>query len=279
MFKSPVDAAIAASLSLLLEVSGNPKAGNVDREHDLEDLKYEHFIASSVGAFPAFLMVAEKGKIGEGVFLAVKESMRWHKAENVHFGAFLLLIPLIASWREAGMRRIAERAVGMLKNTGYEDSLRVLEAFKMCGARVVRAEKLNLQNEKTEKDIREKKINLYEWMKMAPEENLIAKELVEGYKISLYGADFILNSKMDVNATITALYHDLLSKYPDPLIMAKKGRDYALKVVEWAKSANGNLEKLRELDERLIRDDANPGTIADLTASSIYLAISEGWRI
>ena len=279
MIKRSEDAAIAACLALLLEVSGNPKSGNVDREHDFWDLRYEHFIASAVGAFPAFLMVAESGKIGDGVLLAVEESMRWHKAGNVHFGAFLLLTPLIASWREGNMVEMAKKAVEMLKKTDYSDSLKVLEAFRMCGARVVKAEKMNLQSSETEREIREKKVNLYDWMKMAPKENLIAKELAEGYQISLYGAEFILNSDMDANDTITTLYHDLLSKYPDPLIVAKKGKEYALKVMEWARNATGNRERIRELDEKLLRDNANPGTIADLTASSIYLAIAEGWRV
>jgi triphosphoribosyl-dephospho-CoA synthase len=278
MFENPGDAAVAGCLSLLLEVSGNPKAGNVDREHDFNDLKYEHFLASAAGAFPAFLEVAEKRRIGEGVLRAVKESMRWHSAENVHFGAFLLLVPLIASWDAGGMDDIAFKAVERMKETDYNDSLRVLEAFRLCSVRVVEAEELNLRNEKTEVEIKKKKINLYDWMKMAPEENLIARELVEGYRISLYGANFILNSDAEPNSTIISLYHNLLSRYPDPLIMAKKGRDYAYKVMEWAEKARTE-DEIRRLDERLLEEGANPGTIADLTASSIFLALSEGWRV
>ncbi len=279
MLKTPSDAAVAGCLSLLLEVSGNPKAGNVDREHDFTDLRFEHFLASAAGAFPAFLEVAEKRMIGGGVLKAVKESMRWHKAENVHFGAFLLLVPLIASWDAGGMDDIATEAVERMKRTDYTDSLRVLEAFRLCGARVVEARELNLKGDETEMEIKNKKVNLYEWMKMAPEENLIAMELVKGYRISLQGASFILNSDAEPNSTIISLYHNLLSKYPDPLITAKKGRDYAFKVMTWAMEALSSVEKMRGLDAKLLKDGANPGTIADLTASSIFLALVEGWRI
>lgn len=277
MLKSPSEAAVAACLSLLLEVSGNPKAGNVDREHDFKDLRFEHFLASAAGAFPAFLEVAKKRKIGEGVLMAVKESMKWHKAENVHFGAFLLLVPLVASWDAGDMTEIAESAKERLKNTGYEDSLSVLKAFRFCNARVVEADELNLRDEETEREIVQKGINLYDWMKIAPDENLIARELVNGYRISVEGAEFILNYENSENAVVELYYH-FLSKYPDPLIIAKMGRDYAEKVTEWAKKANTD-EKRRELDEKLLKDNANPGTIADLTASSIYLALAEGWRI
>ena len=275
--KSPKDAAVAACLSLLLEVSGNPKAGNVDREHDFRDLRFEHFLASAAGAFPAFLEVAERKIIGKGVLMAVEESMKWHKAENVHFGAFLLLIPLIASWDAGSMAEIAESARERLKRTVHEDSLSVLKAFRLCNARVVDAKELNLRDEETEREILQKRINLYEWMKMAPGENLIARELVEGYRISLEGAEFILNFENSEKAVVELYYH-LLSKYPDTLIIAKMGREYAEKVKELAKKAITDDER-RELDEKLLRDDANPGTIADLTASSIYLAIAEGWRI
>ncbi|MBO8180351.1 MAG: triphosphoribosyl-dephospho-CoA synthase [Archaeoglobus sp.] len=277
MLKSPIEAAVAACLSLLLEVSGNPKAGNVDREHDFKDLRFEHFLASAAGAFPAFLEVAEKRRIGDGVLMAIKESMKWHKAENVHFGAFLLLVPLVASWDAGDMADIAERARERLKNTGYEDSLSVLNAFRLCNARVVEAEELNLRDEETEREIVQKGINLYDWMKMAPEENLIARELVGGYGISVEGAEFILNFEKTEKAVIE-LYYYLLSKYPDPLIIAKLGREYAEKITEWAKKAKTDDER-RELDEKLLKDGANPGTIADLTASSIYLALAEGWRI
>ncbi len=187
MFKAHSDAAVAGCLSLLLEVSGNPKAGNVDREHDFDDLRFEHFLASAAGAFPAFLEVAEKRKIGEGVLKAVKESMRWHKAENVHFGAFLLLVPLISSWDAGNAVEITKAARERLKKTDYTDSLGVLEAFRLSNARVVEAEELNLKDRKTEEEIVRKKINLYDWMKMAPEENLIARELVNGYRISVEG--------------------------------------------------------------------------------------------
>jgi len=277
MLKTPSEAAVAACLSLLLEVSGNPKAGNVDREHDFKDLRFEHFLASATGALPAFLEVAEKRKIGEGVLMAVKESMKWHKAENVHFGAFLLLIPLVASWDAGDMAEVADAARERLKKTGYEDSLSVLNAFRLCNARVVDADYLNLRDEETEREIVQKGINLYEWMKMAPEENLIARELVDGYRISLEGAKFILNYE-NAEEAVVELYYHFLSKYPDPLIIAKMGREYGEKVTEWAKKVK-TYEERRELDEKLLKDGANPGTIADLTASSIYLALAEGWRV
>lgn len=273
------EAAVAATLALLLEVSGNPKAGNVDREHDFEDLRYEHFLASAAGAFPVFLEVSVSRKVGEGIYNAVVESRKWHTATNVHFGAFLLLVPLIAAWDKGGKKEMAAGAVDVLKKTSYGDSLLVLKAFRMSEARVVEAAKMDLSDNETERRIVEERINLYEWMKMAPEENLIAKELIGGYRISLEGAELLMSLEGDVNERIVLLYHTLLSRYPDPLIMAKKGRDYAVGVMEMARKVLEGDMSIEELDRKLIEDGANPGTIADLTASSIYFALIEGWKV
>ncbi len=280
-FKSSEDAAIAACISLLLEVSGNPKAGNVDRDHNFEDLRYEHFLISAAAAMPSF-MRATHGEIGRSIYEAVKRSMEWHSAENVHFGAFLLLVPLLGTWRERSKESAAKRAVENLKNTDAEDSIFILKAFKLSKARVMEAKELTLKNDKTEETLKKDSINVYSWMKLAPKENLIARELVEGYPISLRGAEFLLNSSMDVNDSIVFLYHTLLAEYPDPLIVAKAGFRTAKEVTEMAKKALESekpIEAFRRLDLYLLENRLNPGTIADLVSSSIYLALHEGWRI
>lgn len=277
VFSSAEDAAVAACIALLLEVSGNPKAGNVDREHDFDDLKYEHFLASAAAAMPAFLNAAKGGGVGECIYQAVESSSRWHRAENVHFGAFLLLVPLLTAWNARNMHDAASRATDVVKKTSSDDSIYVLKAFRLCRARVVRAEKLALEDEATADMLKSRNVNLYEWMSAAPKENLIARELISGYPISLEGANFLLQSELETNERVVWLYHSLLAKYPDPLIIAKSDAFTAKRVMELARKA---LEsgKFDELDRWLLSQRLNPGTIADLVASSIYLALLEGWR-
>ena len=85
-----------AQLAMLLEVSATPKPGNVDRDHDFDDTKYEHFLASAIGVGPIFerVAIAKKG-IGSFIRDSVEESIRWQSGGNAHFGAFLLLVPLV----------------------------------------------------------------------------------------------------------------------------------------------------------------------------------------
>ncbi|MEM0022893.1 MAG: triphosphoribosyl-dephospho-CoA synthase, partial [Archaeoglobaceae archaeon] len=96
MFRNPEESATSAVLALLLEVSSTPKAGNVDREHDFEDLKFEHFLTSAVSAFPFFLKTAKEKRLH--LLQAVIAGKNFGINTNVHFGAFLLLFPLIAVW-------------------------------------------------------------------------------------------------------------------------------------------------------------------------------------
>jgi len=278
MFRSPEDSASSAVLSLLLEVSANPKSGNVDREHDFEDLRYEHFLISAASAFPYFLKTAKRKKLY--IIQAIDKSREFGVDTNVHFGAFLLLFPLVAVW-ESRLEEYPRNSIDFLKKTSFRDSVNIFKAFQLCKPRVLKAERLSLGDEKTLFKIIREKMNVYEWMKLSPKENLIAKELTEGYPVSMSGAEFILSSENDVNETIVLLYHKLLSEYPDSLIIAKRGLEVAKSVMKLAKKTfeSKNFEEFKKLDEFLIREKINPGTIADLVASSIHLALSEGWKI
>jgi triphosphoribosyl-dephospho-CoA synthase len=287
MFKSKEDAALAAVLSMLLEVSGNPKAGNIDREHDFADLKYEHFLASSVSAYPVFnRAAAREGKMGELVLEAVRTTSKWHLAKNVHFGAFLLLIPLLYSWKEGNARGIAKAATEELKRTDAKDSLAVFKAFRISQARAMEVERLSLNSEETAELLRKNNINLYEWMLTSPPQNLIASELTNCFKISIKGKDLLLNfaEKESINLAIVLTYHSLLSEYPDPLVISKHGANVANEIKDLAQKALNKFEISRdlacfkELDLELVKRKINPGTIADLTVSSIFLALAEGLR-
>ncbi len=281
MFDCAKDSAVAAVSSLLLEVSANPKPGNVDRFHDFHDLRFEHFILSSSSSFPIFVEIAEGEKsFGEGVLSLIENSLRWHRAKNVHFGAFLLLTPLTASWGDVNA------AKEFIRNADFKDSLQIKKAFDLSNARVMEAEEMSLRRD-VKDEIVKGRIGVLEWMKMAPKENFIAKEIVNGFKLSLKGKDRIFeyySEREDPNYAIVLTYIKFLSELLDPLIIAKKGMLYAEKVRELAKNSlklfeeTDNIVIFHELDKKIMDIGVNPGSIADLTASSIYLALSEGWR-
>jgi triphosphoribosyl-dephospho-CoA synthase len=277
MFRSAEDAAISATIALALEVSSDPKAGNVDRGHDFEELKFEDFLISAITAFPYFFRAAKKRKLY--ILNAINKARKYGVKTNVHFGAFLLLFPLTVVWDSSDSKTAGKRATEFLKSTDYSDSLKILKAFNLCKARVLATGELSLHDKKTEIEIIKRRMNVYDWMMLAPKENLIASELTNCYKISVEGARFLLESERDGRESIVFLYHRLLASYPDTLIIAKKGIEVARDVMKLAEKALENgIEGFRKLDSFLIGNDINPGTIADLTASSIFLALLEGWK-
>ncbi len=262
-------------LSLLLEVSTNPKPGNVDREHEFSNLKFEHFILSAVSAYPVFEdCMNKRGSIGTNFFNAVVRSYEIC-GTNVHFGAFFLLIPLI--WCRGKVEDVEDE----LRRTTHEDSLAVLSAFRICKPKVMKVEELDLREDNVKKEIVEKKVNLYHWLEKSPKENVVARELIEGYWRSLDGCAILRNRYEqcgNLNEAIVYTYIYLLSKHLDPLVISKHGLDTAQYVREMAKEVlkDFRFENVRRFDEELVEKGINPGSIADLTCVAIYLALKEG---
>lgn len=277
MFKDAREAAESAVLSMFLEVSANPKSGNVDRGHDFPDMRYEHFLHSALRSYPVFLKSAKREQnIGELILEAVKRSSD-QTGKNIHFGSFLLLIPLVYSW-EGNARDITLKAVSSIKNTDVEQSLAVLKAYNFLDARVMSADQLSLRNKGTEEALREEKLNVYQWMLRAPSQNIIAQELTSGYNHSLRGSQLLnrfMGEENDINSAVVLTYHTMLSELPDPLIISKHGESVAQEVMEKAGKALKE-RSFEALDEEFISRGINPGTIADLISSSIFLALVEG---
>ena len=275
-------AALSASVALALEVLATPKSGNVDRFHDFEDLRLHDFIISSICSLPTFMKLeANEIGVGEAVYEAIKTSVEYHGEKNVHFGAFLLLSPLVAS------RGDVESAFKIIKSSDWKQCLFIYKAFKLVSPRVLKAENFDLREDKTEEEIKRETLSLYEWMMRAPKENVVAKELTHKYELSRFCKERILfwAKRFGFERAIVVAYHELLSRVLDPLIIAKHGIDEAKRVKEMAKNCLEEFKEVEnfsifmEFDEILIERKVNPGSVADLTAAGIYLSLMEGVEI
>ena len=97
---------------MVLEVTASPKLGNVDRGHDYPDTRLEHFLASAVFARAA-LERAEAGEGGIGALIeAAVRDTNCHAGGNTHFGAFILLIPLVIGGGASAAFRAARETKG-----------------------------------------------------------------------------------------------------------------------------------------------------------------------
>ncbi len=262
-----------AQLAMLLEVSASPKPGNVDREHDYPDTCFEHFVASSVGVYPA-LEQAARSRTGIGSLLkaAVYESASWQNGGNTHFGAFLLLLPLamaageildgIETGTRAGNGRmmlgpddfevLASRAHAFVRETDCEDSVEFYRAFGAAGVRVNGVEEFDLEDAESTAELREKDVSLYELMEISKGYDLIANEWTTGFRRCLEGARSVLefmqamNGESDgpvlncsgtgINGAVVYTFLKLLSRHRDTFIQTKFDADTADYVSSRARS-------------------------------------------
>ncbi|MBA7593361.1 2-(5''-triphosphoribosyl)-3'-dephosphocoenzyme-A synthase [subsurface metagenome] len=305
------DIARAAQLASALEVSGYPKPGNVHRTADLKGMTFEHFIASSIAIGPVLLDVAKKGfragkgeiktvdiGVGGAIKSAIGNTMKWQRDGNTNLGIVLLLTPLAAA---AGMTLAKEGKIQMkklrtnlscvLKSTTPEDALNVYDAILIANPEGLgKVDELDLKNEASKKKIKEERISLYEIMAISSGWDNISKEWVTDMQITFeFGYPLVrklYGRTKNMNTTTVQSFLEILSKYPDTYVRRIHGKKIAEKVSEKARAIiekGGMLTSagrvlIKKFDEELRKKSINPGTAADLTSSSLMLAILDGLR-
>ena len=283
----------SAQLALLLEVSAYPKPGNVDRTHDFVDTSYEHFLASSVAVYPVLREAAVRGRgkgvgVGELIRVGVEENVKWQSGGNTHFGALLLLIPLAMAAGASvsyDMDALRRKAKAIMLNTSVDDAVEVYRAFPKAKVKV-RSDvpELDVVDESSLKEIREKKLSLYEIFAISASYDLISLELVGGFEKAFRYASLIKDfagEERSISDAITRAYLRLLSEEEDTFVKMGFGTKKSKYVKEKAKGiVNGGyeLKEIEEFDEELIREGINPGSTADIIAAALFITILGGLR-
>jgi len=246
---------------------------------------------------------------------AVRES---HRGGNTHLGICLLFVPLAAGAGAAYVNshrldpRSFRRSVRQVtEGTTSEDALRTYEAIgslSRCSlGRLRRVRAPDILNRDSMQQILNQGFTLYDAMRVSSRWDNIAREWVTGMSISFEVGypEFskILAETNDVNAATVQTFLTILSHYPDTLIARKHGlsftddiitavrlglptakrvSDVASKVLRLGgiltKKGRAALRKF-DRDLRSPRNELNPGTTADLTASSIMIALLCGSKI
>lgn len=279
----PSHMARCAQLAMVLEVAAHPKPGNVDRDHDFPDTTFEHFLASAVGTYPV-LEEAARSRTGAGALIraAAEESLRWQRGGNTHFGAFVLLIPLLMA---AGSDTPASDIV---RNTTSEDAVEFYRAFSIANVRIDSVPDFDLGESNSSGRIREEGIKLFDLMKLSADHDLIANEWVSGFERTSRCADMITKKAdtMSINDTIVCTFLRMLAETPDTFIRTKLGREKSIEVSERASDViKGSRDlasiksEVHEFDERLIREKANPGSTADIIIGGLFVALVKGLRV
>lgn len=258
-----------AQLAMMLEVCAYPKPGNVDRCHDYSDTRLEHFLASAILCRPA-LEEAERGegRIGEIIRHAVQQTGS-HAGGNTHFGAFILVIPLVYGGDIPG-------ALDAVSRTDVSDAVAFYRAFALTAVRTYETDAIDVNDPAALDLLRDREMTLLDVMHHSAKNDMVAREWVTGFPLTRRGADLLKTFGPGRDA-IVKMFVTLLATEPDTFVVKKHGLAVAQRTLARARQVLDGSLAIETLDEECIREGVNPGSIADITIAAIYVALGEGW--
>lgn len=267
-----------AELALLLEVSGAPKPGNVDRERDLPDLQFEMFLAGAVGAREG-LEVAVDGPVGAAFETAVA-GMADAAGTNTQFGCLLLLTPLV---RAAGRGDLTPAgATAVVEDTTVDDAAAFYRAFEHADV-AVRDPPAGIDDLDVRRGtdaipaVRDREATLADVMELSTDHDANAREWVEGFPRVFRAAARIEAGTGPVADRAADAYLALLAEAPDTLVVTEHGEGVAREIQQRALDLQGaDPEAVRDFAADLVARGVNPGTTADLTAAAVFVALERG---
>lgn len=288
----------AAQIASVLEVSGYPKPGNVHRTQDFEDMIFEDFLVSGIVIGDKIKEAAYKGKkyknrpdewhkieLGNIIKRSILETDKWVE-NNTNLGIIMLLTPLSAA---AGMSDNFDQIRGnlelIMKSTTAFDAVNLYDAINIAQAGGMgETNELDVGSKQAKKELILKNINMYKVLEISSSWDMLAYELTNKMPVSFelgYPTFKHIKKAFGMNKATVQTYLTILSIYPDTLISRKFDRVSAEQVSADAKLildkggilTQEGISLLEEFDNELMDKKRNPGTTADLTASSIMLAI------
>ena len=275
------DPAENAQLALLLEVTGTPKPGNVDRHRDYPALRFEHFAAGAVGALPGLRMAADGAPIGAAFERAV-DGMSDQSGGNTQFGALLMLVPLV---RAAADDRLSPSGVAaVVEATTVEDACRFYRGFEYVDVAVGDPpddlDDLDVRRGGNATDaLRRRETTLYDVMELSADGDGVAAEWTNGFERSFEVAEWLLADEGPVYRRASRAFLRLLADEEDTFVVTRNGPDAAAEATRRARAVLRGEEDAEELAEEFVDRNVNPGTTADLTAAGLFVALQRGLEV
>jgi len=270
-----------AVLALLLEVTGTPKPGNVDRHRDYPDLRFEHFVAGAVGAWPGLSLLAGEAPLGEGFERAV-EGMADQRGGNTQFGALLALAPLVRAGNHGELSPSGARDV--VEAANVEDAVSFYRAFEHVDVAVGDPpEGLDELDVRRGADaapvLHERGLTLADVMALSADVDGVAAEWVAGFERTFEAAAWLLADEGAVPDRTSRVFLRLLADEADTFVVKTVGREAAEEATRRARAVLDGEESGEELAGELVERGINPGTTADLTAGALFVALERGLKV
>lgn len=284
----PSHIARCAQLAMILEVSATPKPGNIDRDHNYTDTRFEHFLASAVGVYPILEKAAmSRTGVGRLIYDSVMESSKWQSGGNTHFGAFILLIPLVMAGGRCENRKCLEEVVsGIVKETTVEDSVEFYRAFAKAGVKVKSVAELDLKDTDSIDKIKSDGLTLFDLMEISASYDIIAEEWINGFE-NTFQCSLLIQEKIrkhGLNDAIVFTFMELLSRKKDSFIRTKfdikKAEEVSMRATCILQKGDitGIRNDICRFDEELLKEGVNPGSTADIIIAGLFVSLFEGMR-
>ena len=272
-----------AQLALLLEVAGTPKPGNVDRRRELDDLRFEHFLAGAIGARRGFEMAAAGAAVGTAFERAVA-GMADQRGGNTQFGALLVLVPLVRAAADDLSQPVAESVAA---ETTVADAAAFYRAFEHVDVAVddppADADALDVRRGSDAiPAVEARGLTLQEVMALSVPGDDVAREWVTGFERSFAAADRIAVDDGPIADRAAAVFLELLAERPDTHVQTTHGAETAREVTDRAASLvdrdapETQPGAVDGFADELVDRGINPGTTADLTAAGLFIALERG---
>ncbi len=283
---NPSHIARCAQLAMILEVSATPKPGNIDRDHNYSDTRFEHFLASAVGVYP-ILEKAAASKYGIGLLIhnSVMESCKWQSGGNTHFGAFILLIPLVmAGGRCENKSCLKEQVQKIVRETTIDDAVEFYLAFSKAKVKVKPVDDLDLSDTDSIEKIKAEGLTLFDMMEISGSYDMIAGEWVNGFEKTFECAALIQDKikKYGINEAVVLTFMELLSRNKDTFIVTKfdikKAEEVSIRARNILHKDMNIINEIRKFDEELLNEGVNPGSTADIIIAGLFVSLFEGMR-
>jgi triphosphoribosyl-dephospho-CoA synthase len=262
-----------------------PKPGNVHPDASFDDLTYDDFVHSAEAIAP-ILGTSENKRVGELVLHAAQATMK-AVGKNTNLGIILILAPLAVAKRQS------KPVDTVLEQLGVQDAIDVYQAI-----RVMQPGGMGKVPEQDVSDI--PTITLLDAMRLAEDRDLIARQYSIGYhdvqqlllphlkqKYLHFSLDHeCINVHASLVLSVQSAFLTGIAEMGETLIRRKCGEAvektaqlHARQILQsgWPRTEHG-LDLFQQFDTWLRADGhrRNPGTMADLIAATLFLALEEG---
>jgi triphosphoribosyl-dephospho-CoA synthase len=270
-----------AELALLLEVAGTPKPGNVDRVHDHDDLRFEHFMAGAVGARPGLERAADGERVGRAFERAVA-GMAQQSAGNTQFGALLVLAPLVAAARDDDLTPAGVDDVVLA--TTVADAADFYRAFEHVDVAVddppEGLEPLDVRRgADAVPELEAQGLTMYDVMDRSAAVDGVAAEWVGQFRRVFEAGEQIIDDEGPVPDRAASVFLTLLADEPDTFVAKRQDWATAEMVQQRAQAVLDGEEDAATVADELVDRGINPGTTADLVAGALFVALRRGIEV